>query len=230
MELELIPGSEASAPEASKSAKDAAIENRIGMPQKLTGPPRGKLRFRASAVYKEVLADHLLPAGLEIQMDVATGKNLARLCHGQSADYALSKDNYAMVGDALRAAATHGQADLVKALVATCFYDSATMLPALLEASSKGYLEVVEALLKGDMSKADPVAVDEKEGKSALHRAMVNGHEDICMRMIDALPSAAAARPLNKQGLDPFAATREEDLGPVAKRMEKYLAEKFPVE
>jgi len=226
MELEICPQSETSVPEVQKSAKEIALEARIGMPQP-KGLPRGKLRFRASNVYQEVLEDHCLPAGLEIKMDVGTGKNLARLCSGQTVDYAGSKDNYPMVCDALRAAATWNKPDVVKALVATCFYDVASMSPALLEASAKGYPDVVYALLAGGMSKADPVALDAKEGQSALHRAMMNGHEEICQRMIDTLKSPEAARPLNRQGLDPFAATREEDMGMVAKRMEKYLNAKF---
>jgi len=32
---------------------------------------------------------------------------------------------------------------------------------------------------------------------------------------------------LNKQGLDPFTAAREQDLGMMAKRLEKYLADLF---
>merc|ERR1712194_572594 len=122
---------------------------------------------------------------------------------------------------------TANNAKLVRALIATCFYDSASMSPALLEASAKGYADVVDVLLAGGMATADPVAIDAKEGQSALHRAMTNGHEEICTKMIDALPSAEAARPKNKQGLDPFEATREEDLGPVAKRLEKHLAQRF---
>lgn len=202
------------------------MEARVGMPQP-KGIPRGKLRFRASNVYQEVLDDHLLPAGLEIKMDVATGKNLARLCSGQSADYAGAKDNYPMVSAALRQAATMNNAELVRALLATCFYDSATMSPALLEASAKGYADVVTVILAGGMAKADPVAIDAKEGQSALHRAMTNGHEEICKQMIDLLPSADAARPKNIQGLDPFEATREEDMGMVAKRLEKHMAQRF---
>jgi len=226
MELELVPGSDASA-----VVGDATPlrEARVGMPQP-KGLPRGRLRFRATPFYQEVLEDHLLPPGLEIQMDMEKGVNMARLGPGQTADYAGATDNYPAVRDALRAAATWNKPELVQALVATCFYDSESMGPALLEASAKGYKEVVAAMLtgKGAMSKADPVAIDAKEGQSALHRAMTNGHEEICHMMIDALPSAAAARPLNRQGLDPFDAAREEDLGMVAKRMQKYLEQRFP--
>ncbi|CAK0788105.1 unnamed protein product [Prorocentrum cordatum] len=226
MEIELLPGSDAAEAGAQKSAKDSAMEARVGMPQP-RGLPRGKLRFRASTVYQEVLEDHLLPAGLEIQMDVETGRNKARLCPGQVVDYVGATDNYPMVAAALRQAATANKPDLVRALVATCFYDSAAMSSALLEASAKGYADVVDVLLVGGMAKANPVAIDATEGHSALHRAMTNGHEDICKKMIDGLPSADLARPKNKQGLDPFEAAREEDLGMVAKRLEKHLAERF---
>lgn len=227
MALDIISGADAAMPGVQKSAKETAMEGRMGMPQP-KGLPRGKLRFRASTTYQEVLDDHLLPTGLEIQMDVSSGKNLARLSPGQSADYAGAKDNYPMVSAALRQAATTDNASLAKALVATCFYDAATMSPALLEASARGFGDVVDVLLAGGMAKADPVAVDATEGQSALHRAMTNGHEDICKKIIDTLSSAGDARPKNKQGLDPFEATREEDMGMVAKRLEKYLAERFP--
>jgi len=227
MELEVVVGTSEQAAEPHASAKDVLKAERIGMPQP-QGVPRGKLRFRPSKDWQEVEEDHLLPAGLEIRMDVSRGTNMARLSPGGTVDYAGAKDNYPMVRDALRAAATWNKLERVKALVDTCFYDSAAMAPALLEASAKGYTEVIEVLLTGGMCKADPVAVDATEGQSALHRAMTNGHEEICKKMIDALPSASAARPMNRQGLDPFAATREEDMGMVAKRMEKYLAEKFP--
>lgn len=226
MEIELLPGSEASEPEAVKTAKESALEGRIGMPQP-KGLPRGYLRFRASNTYQEVLEDHLLPGGLEIQMDVKTGKNMARLNPGQVVDYAGAEDNFPMVRDALRQAATMNNAERVRALLATCFYDAGAISPALLEASAKGHEDVVNALLLGGLCKADPAAIDEKEGQSALHRAMTNGHEEICKKLIDALPSADAAHPINRQGLDPFAATREEDMGMVAKRMEKYLSERF---
>lgn len=226
MEIELLPGADAAEAGVQKSAKESAVEARVGMPQP-RGLPRGKLRFRASSVYQEVLEDHLLPAGLEIQMDVETGKNKARLCSGQVVDYAGAKDNYPMVSAALRQAATANQPDLVRALVATCFYDAAAMSSALLEASAKGYADVVDVLLAGGMAKADPVAIDATEGQSALHRAMTNGHEEICKKMLDTIPSADAARPKNKQGLDPFEATREEDMGMVAKRLEKHLAQRF---
>eukprot|EP00928_Gymnodinium_smaydae_P079587 TRINITY_DN63482_c0_g1_i1.p1 TRINITY_DN63482_c0_g1~~TRINITY_DN63482_c0_g1_i1.p1 ORF type:complete len:282 (-),score=35.31 TRINITY_DN63482_c0_g1_i1:46-891(-) len=224
MALEVVPGSEAVGTE-DKTPGLAAKDERVSMPQP-KGLPRGKLRFRASTQYQEVLDDHLLPSGLEIKMDVGSGKNLARLSPGQNVDYSGAKDNYPMVRDALRAAATWNNVELLKKLLATCFYDSAAMCPALLEASSKGYADVVDALLEGGMSKADPVLVDGTEGQSALHRAMMNGHEDISKRLIDALPSADVAKPLNKQGMDPFQAAREEDLGMMAKRLEKYLAER----
>eukprot|EP00747_Dinoflagellata_sp_TGD_P122045 gnl/TRDRNA2_/TRDRNA2_173540_c0_seq8.p1 gnl/TRDRNA2_/TRDRNA2_173540_c0~~gnl/TRDRNA2_/TRDRNA2_173540_c0_seq8.p1 ORF type:complete len:233 (-),score=62.47 gnl/TRDRNA2_/TRDRNA2_173540_c0_seq8:52-750(-) len=230
MELDLVPGSDVPdiAADAGKTAKEQLKEQRVGMPQP-KGLPRGKLRFRAQTFYQDVLEDHLLPPGLEIQMNMEKGVNMARLGKGQTVDYVAAKDNYPAVRDALRAAATWNKPALVQTLVATCFYDSDSMGPALLEASAKGYKEVVAALLtgKGAMSKADPVAIDSTEGQSALHRAMMNGHEEICQMMIDALPSAAAARPLNRQGLDPFDAAREEDLGMVAKRMQKYLDQKF---
>mmetsp|Transcript_17638 Transcript_17638/g.30892 ORF Transcript_17638/g.30892 Transcript_17638/m.30892 type:complete len:228 (+) Transcript_17638:46-729(+) len=225
MDLEVVAG-RGPAEESHTSAKDVMKAERIGMPQG-QGLPRGKLRFRPSRDWQGVLEDHLLPAGLEIQMDVGRGTNMARLGPGGTVDYASAKDNYPEVRDALRAAATWNKKDRVKALIDTCFYDSASMSPALLEASSKGYTDIVDLLLAGGMSKADPVAIDATEGQSAFHRAMTNGHEDICKKIIDVLPSDSAARPVNRQGLDPFAATREEDMGMVAKRMEKYLSEKF---
>merc|ERR1711865_361348 len=138
MELDLVPGCASSFTDEHKTAKECAMESRVGLPQP-KGLPRGRLRFRASRAYQEVLPDHCLPAGLEIKMDVTTGKNLARLSSGQSVDYAAVSDNYPMVRDALRAAATWNKPEVVKSLIATCFYDSDSMLPALLEASAKGY-------------------------------------------------------------------------------------------
>ena len=122
---------------------------------------------------------------------------------------------------------TWDKPERVAALVQTCFYDSATLLPALLEASGKGHTDCVRALLAADLAKPDVAAVDATEGQSALHRALTNGQEEVAKLLVDQVPSSEAARPKNRQGLDPFEAAREEDLGMVAKRMEKHLAARF---
>eukprot|EP00747_Dinoflagellata_sp_TGD_P188872 gnl/TRDRNA2_/TRDRNA2_48469_c0_seq1.p2 gnl/TRDRNA2_/TRDRNA2_48469_c0~~gnl/TRDRNA2_/TRDRNA2_48469_c0_seq1.p2 ORF type:complete len:307 (+),score=84.86 gnl/TRDRNA2_/TRDRNA2_48469_c0_seq1:40-960(+) len=239
MELGLVPGAEDEAEPGDGGAKEKLKEQRKEQQQSdvdvkksgaTLGLTKGRLRFRAQPFFQEVLEDHILDGGLEIKMDMERGVNMARLPSGQTVDYSGIESNYPEVKDALRAAATWNDPARVQLLVGTCFYDSATMSPALLEAAAKGYTEVVAVLLNGKngMSKASATALDSAEGTSALHRAMMNGHEEICKMMIDTLESAEVARPLNKQGLDPFEATRQEDLGGVARRMQKYLDEKFP--
>ena len=57
----------------------------------------------------------------------------------QAVDYAGAKDNYTAVRDAIRSAVTWDKPERVAVLVQTCFYDGATLLPALLEASGKGH-------------------------------------------------------------------------------------------
>ena len=85
----------------------------------------------------------------------------------------------------------------------------------------------MRALLAADLVQPDVAAVDAREGQSALHRALMNGQEEVAKVLLDHVESSEAARPKNRQGLDPFEAAREEDLGMVAKRMEKYLAARF---
>ena len=140
--LEIVVSAETTEP-SSAGGPEAVKRPRVSLPQSSTGLPRGKLRFRPNREYQEVLEDHCLPAGLTIKMDVSTGKNLACLGEGQAIDYAGAKDNYGAVGDAIRAAVTWDKPDRVASLVKTCFYDGATLLPALLEASGKGHTDCV---------------------------------------------------------------------------------------
>ena len=128
--------------------------------------------------------------------------------------------------------ATWSQAERIAHLLRTCFYDAATLAPALGEAAANGHSEVVgvpegprveavwpspvpglrirtrgqndvhtaaktqkksvrkcakaagvdspgiaQVLLAGNLAKADPALV--VEGQSALHRAIINGHEEV---------------------------------------------------
>ena len=73
------PGSPKPAPPASAEKADAAGETEKRLPPHGIHQASGKVLFTPTPEWREVPDGAICPAGLEFKMDVATGKNMARL-------------------------------------------------------------------------------------------------------------------------------------------------------
>eukprot|EP00746_Dinoflagellata_sp_MGD_P107251 gnl/MRDRNA2_/MRDRNA2_45207_c0_seq1.p1 gnl/MRDRNA2_/MRDRNA2_45207_c0~~gnl/MRDRNA2_/MRDRNA2_45207_c0_seq1.p1 ORF type:complete len:197 (-),score=40.33 gnl/MRDRNA2_/MRDRNA2_45207_c0_seq1:3-593(-) len=184
------------------------------------------MRFRPRDTWQEVFPDHVLPLGLELRMDMETGKNYARLCPGQVDNLVNDFADEQVVIEKLGEAATWDQPDCLRQLLKSCYYRTETLTPILCDAASRGFLDVCSVLL---LSQADPLGRDRK-GVTPLHRAVGNGFETAAEKLLqrcvemgreDAL---LVKDDLGRSCLD-FA--REQDLGPVARRIEAHFLKRM---
>eukprot|EP00928_Gymnodinium_smaydae_P055154 TRINITY_DN38750_c0_g1_i1.p1 TRINITY_DN38750_c0_g1~~TRINITY_DN38750_c0_g1_i1.p1 ORF type:complete len:320 (-),score=49.38 TRINITY_DN38750_c0_g1_i1:70-990(-) len=185
--------------------------------------PRGKVYFKPTEVYQEVLPEHVLPNGLELRMDFETGKNFARLQSGTIDEASARGHSYSdepTVVEHLCDAATWGRPDRVRQLLGTCYYRLEALTVPLCEASSRGHLDVCEVLLR---RRADPLGRDPNcQGLTPLHRAVGEGHESIAAALLDRCLAAGredALTVVDNLGRTCLDVAREQDLGPAARRI-----------
>ncbi|CAK9002412.1 unnamed protein product [Durusdinium trenchii] len=190
-----------------------------GVPARMS-LPAGKVHFKASHEWQEVLPHHVLPTNLEIRFDLSTGRNFARLpsAAGPGAASGDGSDETS-VCKLLCDAATWGKQERVEHVLQSCHWTPEVLSAPLAEAAGRGHLEVCEALLK---ARADPVGRGPK-GVTALHRAAGEGHEEVAELLLRRCQELGLAEPLAVQddlGRTCLECAREQDLHGVARRLE----------
>ena len=186
-----------------------------------------QLFFKPCLVYQKLLDEHVVDAGLELRVDMTTGLKEARFNGGINItdedrvrsilDRQLKciddNDEYARMGDGptvarrLAAAASWGDASLTTHILRTCYVtvgQASEVLYAI--AGQGGAPDVVAVLLRAGAE------LREFDGRTALHAALGNGHEEVATALV-----AAASPDVVSTALQ---LARANDFGPIARRIE----------
>ncbi|CAL1147073.1 unnamed protein product [Cladocopium goreaui] len=180
--------------------------------------PAGKVHFKASEEWREVLPHHVLPNGLEIRFDLASGRNFARLGGSQSTGSRSDGSDEASVVKLLCDAATWGKQERVEQALQSCHFRPELLSAPLAEAAGRGHLEVSQALVT---ARADPLGKGPK-GVTALHRAVMEGHEEVAQVLLRQCHALGVENPLAVEddlGRTCLDCAIEQDLHGVARRL-----------
>mmetsp|Transcript_2289 Transcript_2289/g.5919 ORF Transcript_2289/g.5919 Transcript_2289/m.5919 type:complete len:267 (-) Transcript_2289:38-838(-) len=189
-----------------------------------TGLPPGKMYFRPSEAYQEVLPEHVIPNGLDLRMDMDSGKNFARFMPGQVDSAVSTYSDEATVVEKICEAATWDKPDKARQLLASCYWRTEALTKPLCEAAERGHQDVCEVLLR---SRADPLGQGPR-GVTALHRALGGGHERLASSLLGSCLQAGrrdALEVCDELGRTCLDVAREQDLGPAARRVEAAFGE-----
>uniref|UniRef100_A0A7S4UER9 Uncharacterized protein n=1 Tax=Alexandrium monilatum TaxID=311494 RepID=A0A7S4UER9_9DINO len=194
----------------------------------------GRLLLRGHDFWQELLPEHVTKAGLEFHVALDTGCNLARkpgkrhdhqpraLPEEDPAYVAVARcipdsepaqEDEAEVEKAIKAACSWGRRGRLRRLLVSCFVPARCCLGALCEAAQRGHEEIVGELLRAGVP---PGARDAQ--KTALHFACEQGHEGVARQLLGARADLCAT---DSSGRTPCELAREQDLGMLAKRLEK---------
>ncbi len=193
-----------------------------------------KLKFRPQLFWQEVLPEHVVASRhLQFHCDMQTGRNYARLpaekSYSAHGEYALSmaravndedadEPTAAHVARALREAATFQEsAAPLQHLLSSCYCTRNALAEALTEVARQGNVQSLELLLRAG---ADPRAAP--HGKTALHIAVEEGHEQAARALVTTDPSSLA---LECHGRTPVELARERDMAGFARRLEAHAHE-----
>lgn len=206
----------------------------------------GRVLFRAQAFYQELLPTHVSPGQLEFSMGLdAGGKNYARLplpsssplarqAPGEVSDedprlvaaatcvpeHTDGPEDSAEVAELLRLTASWGSHAKVRRLLASTHAPPSSCARALCIASQNGHEAVVGELLR---ARALPDSDDGgNAGKRALHFACENGHEAVARMLLMAKADLSAKDCWGRTACE---LARDQDLGSMAKRLEKFVAD-----
>ena len=188
-----------------------------------------QLFFKPCLVYQKLLDEHVVDAGLELRVDMTTGLKEARYNAGvnisDDSDRARSildrqlkciddNDEHARLGDGptvarrLAAAASWGDAALTAHILRTCYVTVSQASEVLYAVAGQGGdPDVVDVLLRAG---AELRPFD--QGRTALHAALGNGHEEVAAALV-----AAASPDVVTTALQLAWAN---DFGPIARRIE----------
>jgi hypothetical protein len=205
----------------------------------LKGLPRGgklgpgRFLFRPQVFWQQILPEHVVPGQCEFKVGLGEdSRNFARIPNDilgnpgvlpedskQLIDAATcvaqGEDDEMEIAKVIRSAAGWGDHIKIRRLLASCFIPSRACSGALCDASLSGHEKVVEELLR---AKAAPTSDDGKSKKTALHFACEQGHENVAKML---LGSKADLGCVDATGRTPCELAREQDLGMMAKRLEK---------
>ena len=186
-----------------------------------------QLFFKPCLVYQKLLDEHVVDAGLELRVDMTTGLKEARFNGGINItdedrvrsilDRQLKciddNDEYARMGDGptvarrLAAAASWGDAALTTHILRTCYVTVGQASEVLYAVAGQGGSPgVVELLLRAGAE------LREFDGRTALHAALSNGHEEVAAALVDIATPDVVATALQL--------ARANDFGPIARRIE----------
>ena len=190
-----------------------------------------QLFFKPCLIYQRLLDEHVVDAGLELRVDMTTGLKEARYNAGvnisDDSDRAQSildrqlkciddNDEHAFLGDGptvarrLAAAASWGDASLTTHILRTCYVTVGQASEVLYAVAGQGGApEVVDVLLRAG-AELRPF-----DGRTALHAALGNGHEEVATALV-----AAASPDIVSTALQ---LARANDFGPIARRIEARL-------
>ena len=186
-----------------------------------------QLFFKPCLVYQKLLDEHVVDAGLELRVDMTTGLKEARFNGGINItdedrvrsilDRQLKciddNDEYARMGDGptvaqrLAAAASWGDVALTTWILQTCYVTVGQASEVLYAVAGQGGSpDVVDVLLRAG------AVLRTFDGRTALHAALGNGHEEVATALV-----AAASPDVVTTALQ---LARANDFGPIARRIE----------
>ena len=186
-----------------------------------------QLFFKPCLVYQRLLDEHVVDAGLELRVDMTTGLKEARFNGGINItdedrvrsilDRQLKciddNDEYARMGDGptvarrLAAAASWGDVALTTWILQTCYVTVGQASEVLYAVAGQGGSpDVVDVLLRAGAE------LRQFDGRTALHAALGNGHEEVASALV-----AAASPDVVTTALQ---LARANDFGPIARRIE----------
>ena len=192
-----------------------------------------QLFFKPCLVYQKLLDEHVVDAGLELRVDMTTGLKEARFNGGinitddnrvrsildRQLKCIADDDEYARMGDGptvarrLAAAASWSDAALTAHILRTCYVTVSQASEVLYAVAGQGGdPDVVDVLLRAG---AELRPFD--QGRTALHAALGNGHEEVAAALV-----AAASPDVVTTALQLAWAN---DFGPIARRIEARLGE-----
>eukprot|EP00411_Alexandrium_monilatum_P047973 CAMPEP_0175460932 /NCGR_PEP_ID=MMETSP0095-20121207/67899_1 /TAXON_ID=311494 /ORGANISM="Alexandrium monilatum, Strain CCMP3105" /LENGTH=560 /DNA_ID=CAMNT_0016761969 /DNA_START=15 /DNA_END=1693 /DNA_ORIENTATION=- len=198
----------------------------------------GRMLFRGHAFWQELLPEHAVGAGLEFHVGLDSGRNLARLVRSGSSKRigkpkllpdddpkymaaavcvpdSGTRPDAELVEKAVVAAASWGDRYRLRRLLASCHVPARLCVGALSEAAGRGHEEIVSELLR---ARASPSASSSAIRKTPLHFACEQGHEGVARLLLGAKAQLGAA---DSAGRTPCDLAREQDLGMLAKRLER---------
>ena len=186
-----------------------------------------QLFFKPCLIYQRLLDEHVVDAGLELRVDMTTGLKEARFNGGINItdedrvrsilDRQLKciddNDEYARMGDGptvarrLAAAASWGDVALTTWILQTCYVTVGQASEVLYAVAGQGGSpDVVDVLLRAG------AVLRTFDGRTALHAALGNGHEEVATALV-----AAASPDVVTTALQ---LARANDFGPIARRIE----------
>ena len=186
-----------------------------------------QLFFKPCLIYQRLLDEHVVDAGLELRVDMTSGLKEARFNGGINItdedrvrsilDRQLKciddNDEYARMGDGptvarrLAAAASWGDASLTTHILRTCYVTVGHASEVLYAVAGQGGSpEVVDVLLRAG-AELRPF-----DGRTALHAALANGHEEVAAALVDMAAPDVVTTALQL--------ARANDFGPIARRIE----------
>ena len=190
-----------------------------------------QLFFKPCLVYQKLLDEHVVDAGLELRVDMTTGLKEARFNGGlnisdesERARSILTRqlrciaddDEHARLGDGptvarrLAAAASWGDASLTTHILRTCYVTVGQASEVLYAVAGQGGSpDVVDVLLRAGAE------LRQFDGRTALHAALGNGHEDVAAALVSAATPDVVTTALQL--------ARANDFGPIARRIEARL-------
>ena len=192
-----------------------------------------QLFFKPCLIYQRLLDEHVVDAGLELRVDMTTGLKEARFNGGINItdedrvrsilDRPLKciddNDEYARMGDGptvarrLAAAASWGDVALTTWILQTCYVTVGQASEVLYAVAGQGGSpDVVDVLLRAGAE------LRQFDGRTALHAALGNGHEEIASALV-----AAASPDVVSTALQ---LARANDFGPIARRIEARILER----
>ena len=189
-----------------------------------------QLFFKPCLVYQKLLDEHVVDAGLELRVDMTTGLKEARFNGGinitddnrvrsildRQLKCIADDDEYARMGDGptvarrLAAAASWGDAALTTHILRTCYVTVGQASEVLYAVAGQGGSpDVVDVLLRAG-AELRPF-----DGRTALHAALGNGHEDVAAVLVDMATPDVVTTALQL--------ARANDFGPIARRIEALI-------
>ena len=188
-----------------------------------------QLFFKPCLVYQRLLDEHVVDAGLELRVDMTTGLKEARYNAGvnisDDSDRARSildrqlrciadDDEHSRLGDGptvarrLAAAASWGDVALTTWILQTCYVTVGQASEVLYAVARQGGSpDVVDVLLR-----AGAELREFDNGRTALHAALSNGHEEVAAALVDTATPDVVSTALQL--------ARANDFGPIARRIE----------
>lgn len=208
----------------------------------LQGIPRGgclgpgRFLFRGQVFWQQLLPEHVAPTQLEFRIGMGDDpRNFARIPHDTKGSpeqlpidhpqliaaavcYPSGREDEGEVAKVIRSAADWGDHLKLRRLLASCFVTVNACRGALCSAAFGGHEAAVSELLR---AKASPVSDDGAAAKTALHLACEQGHEGVARLLLEAKADLSL---VDATGRTPCELAREQDLGMMAKRLEKLVS------